>query len=159
MKLEEIKPGMTLWTVLTTDQDGVPIVALINGVVTEAQTETYPHFECAWKYGSQPMTWITFDEEEVYSTPQSAISAYLGWVSDMLTTDLIEITKEEGTRNGYYICPQCKSGNVLDETGIEYDGCGDAHTVYNCEDCGCRWGVLYQLKETSREILKDGKLG
>lgn len=54
------------------------------------------------------------------------------------------------------ICPQCKSGNILDDFGIEYDGCGDAHVTYTCEDCGCRWGVEYVLKETDREILRNG---
>ena len=57
------------------------------------------------------------------------------------------------------ICPQCESDNVMDEAGIEYDGCGEAHAVYNCEDCGCRWGVTYRLREESREILREGKHG
>ena len=103
MQIDDIEVGMTLWTVLTTDADDVPIVALIRGVVTAVHMDDeYPYFECAWKYGSQPMTWITFDEEEVYASPEEAMSAYVGWVIARLSKDLISLTKED-TENGLHM--------------------------------------------------------
>ena len=94
MTLDEIEPGMTLWTVLDMDDDDVPICALIRGTVTSVSPlEHYPGYTCDWRYGSRPMTWRLYEAEEVYATPQAAIAEHVGWVLQRLTTDLEKITR------------------------------------------------------------------
>ena len=96
MNIEYMKVGDTIWTVLTTDEDDIPICALIKGTVTAVHlTDEFPSFECEWEYEGKPMNWILFDDDEVFAEASEAIANYLGWVSEQLTQDLVEIMKTD----------------------------------------------------------------
>ena len=94
MTLDDIEPGMTLWTILYADDDDIPICALIRGTVKSVSPmDDYPGYTCDWRYGSRPMTWRLYDPEEVFDTPQAAIADHVSWVLKQLTTDLEEIVR------------------------------------------------------------------
>lgn len=96
MNIEDMKVGDTIWTILTTDEDDIPICALIKGTVTDVYfVDGSASFECEWEYDGKRMNWILFDADEVFAEASEAISYYLGWVSSQLTEDLIEIMKAD----------------------------------------------------------------
>ena len=104
MKLEDIKKGMTLWTVLTSDEDENPITQVIKGTVTETSTDMWPNYSCDWVWLGVPMNWMDFDPCEVYRTPQEAIEAYIGervhvLVASTLAALGVDIWSKKGDNN------------------------------------------------------------
>lgn len=96
MKLEDIKQGMTLWTVLTEDDDGSPITQVIKGTVTEAPIDMWPHYNCDWQWMGNRVDWVEFDPCEIYRTPQEAIESYIGERVNILIASMLIALGVEG---------------------------------------------------------------
>ena len=95
MKLEDIKEGMTLWTVLTDDPNGEPITQLIRGVVTKVGDDCWiPGYECAWKWAGGDMDWCSYEASEVFTDPKTAIEAYLADLASVLYEDASMLLKD-----------------------------------------------------------------
>lgn len=95
MKLENIKEGMILWTVLTDDPNGEPITQLIKGVVTDVGDDcTYPGYECDWKWAGGDMDWCMFDAADVFIDPKTAIEAYLADRASVLYEDMAMLLED-----------------------------------------------------------------
>lgn len=88
MKLEDIKLGMTLWTVLADDPNGEPITQLIKGIVTEVGDDCYyPGYRCDWEWAGGEMDWCEYDAANVFTDPETAIKAYLADRASVLYRD------------------------------------------------------------------------
>ena len=95
MKLEDIKQGMTLWTVLTTDPNEEPITQLIKGTVTRVGDGCYyPGYECDWKWAGGDMDWCMYDAANVYQDPKTAIEAYLADRASVLYKDAADLLSD-----------------------------------------------------------------
>ena len=95
MKLEDIKLGMTLWTVLADDPNGEPITQLIKGIVTEVGDDCYyPGYRCDWKWAGGDMDWCDYDAANVFTDPETAIKAYLADRASVLYRDAANLLED-----------------------------------------------------------------
>lgn len=87
MKIENMKPGMVVWTVLTDDPNGEPITQLIRGTITGVGSEHTFGFECSWQWAGGKVDWCWFPAAVVFETPTAAIEAYLADRASVLYAD------------------------------------------------------------------------
>ena len=89
MKLEDIKPGMTLWAVLTYDEYEHFTMRLVKGTVRAVGDDLeWPGYVCDWKLPcGAAVSWSEWSPDEVFPTAESTIIDYLRSCRESLDQD------------------------------------------------------------------------